>query len=256
MSALATLQRDFLAHLQQPSGTVAGVADGYLPAATGLRIYSHAYRARLVEALDNDHPALGTYLGDALWSQLCDGYIAAHPSRVRSLRDFGAQLPTWLARTAPFEGDARISELCAFERQLLDSFDAADAAPLDFDALRARSPTDWPTLRPTLHPSLHLLPVRTNAVDVWAALIAKAAPPAHAQLPVPAWATWRDTERVGRFRSLASAEHAALVCVHAGGDIAALCETLAVTHAAEQVPAAAVALLQQWFAEGWITALR
>ena len=43
---------------------------------------------------------------------------------------------------------------------------------------------------------------------------------------MPAWATWRDADRVGRFRSLGAGEHAALQCVRTGGNIAGLCEAL------------------------------
>lgn len=256
MNSLAALQHGFLQHLREPGdATVHGVADGRLAASTGLRIYAHAYRARLIEALDNDHPVLGTYLGDTLWAQLCDGYIATHPSRVRSLRDFGAQLPAYLAATVPFADDARIAEIAAFERVLLDSFDAADAEPLPFDALLARAPTDWPALTPTLHPGVRVLEVRTNAVDAWSAIKDDEAPPPSAASPVPAWATWRDAERVGRFRSLTVREHDALARVRDGGDIAALCESLAERLTPAEVPGAAVQLLQAWFADGWIVAL-
>lgn len=256
MSTLSTLQNRFLDHLREPhAAAVDGVADGQLAAATGLRIYAHAYRARLIEALDNDHPMLGKYLGDDLWSQLCTGYIAAHPSRVRSLRDFGAHLPAYLARTAPFADDARIAEIAAFERLLLDSFDAADAPSLPFATLIAREPAEWAALRPQLHPGVRVLEVHTNATDAWSALKEDRAPPAHAASPVPAWATWRDADRVGRFRSLAQTEHSALTRVREGGDIAALCESLAAHVATADVPAAAVQLLQAWFADGWIVAL-
>lgn len=153
--SLAQLQRHFIAHLR---GTTdehleQAVDVGRLPATTGLRIYAHAYGARLREALENDHPVLGAYLVDALWESL-KGYIDAHPSRVRSLRDFGNALPAFLAETEQFRGHPQLAELARFERLLLDSFDAADDPRAEWAQLQAIPPEQWPAMCVRLHRSV------------------------------------------------------------------------------------------------------
>ncbi len=254
--ALTRLQQKFLGRLRgvPDGGLDALLGGGRMATDVGLRIYTHAYGARLREALDNDHPVLGVYLGDALWERLCLGYIAAHPSQVRSLRDFGAALPDYLARTEPFRAHPELAELAALERRLLDSFDAADAARAGWDALLALPPAQWPALRPRFHPSLRLHRVAWNSVELWRVLKDGDAPPQVAPAANRDWALWRDDARVTRFRSLDPQEHAALAhCLEDDGDFAGLCARLLAWHAQAAVPQVALGLLRGWCAEGWIT---
>jgi hypothetical protein len=66
----------------------------------GLQAYRFAYRARLVEALQDNHPALHQALGDAAFTALTHAYLAEHPSSEPSIRWFGAQLADFMARLA------------------------------------------------------------------------------------------------------------------------------------------------------------
>ena len=219
----------------------------------GLAIYQNAYGARLREVLENDHPQLGNYLGDKLWQQLCTGYISAHPSNVRSLRDFGASLPSYMSVAEPFSSSPETTELAAFERRLLDCFDAADAPLATWQSLLATPPERWPNLCPQFHPSVHLHRTEWNSVEIWRALKAEQAPPelcpAHAD-----WLLWRDRELVTRFRSLSRDEAQAFAHFHAGGDFASLCEALQERLEPEAVPGIALGLLQSWCNEDVISA--
>lgn len=256
MSTLAALQQRFLASVQGRADATGldDIAHGRLHRDTGLRIYAHAYGARLGEALDNDHPVLGAYLGDDLWQRMCEGYIAAHPSSYRSLRDFGAALPAYLAHHEPFRAHPELAELAAFERRLLDSFDAADAARADWNALASRPPDDWPGLRLSLHPSLRAHPVTRNSVEIWSAIKAGDTPPGATDSLCDAWCLWRDADRISRFRSLDAEEHAALLHCMRGGDFAGLCECLSGWRDPAQVPMTALGYLRQWCDEGWVSA--
>ncbi len=253
-TTLAGLQRQFLARLRgQPDGDLAAeVACGHVSHTVGLDIYTHAYGARLREALDHDHPVLGSYLGDAMWDDMCCGYIAAHPSHVRSLRDFGASLPGWLAQANAFRVQPQIAELALFERRLLDSFDAADDSHATWDDLLAMPASGWPGLCIRFHPSLRLHCVDSNSVEIWRAIKDGQAPPPVGTATSGAWALWRDSERIGRFRSLDAEERAALARCQGGGDFASLCELLMPDHAPEAVPLVALGYLRTWCSEGWI----
>jgi hypothetical protein len=252
--SLAKLQRQFIARLRgEPDGALTMEVDcGNVSRRVGLTIYTHAYAARLRETLEHDHPVLGSYLGDALWDDMCRGYIDAHPSRVRSLRDFGANLPDFLAQADAFRTQPQIAELALFERRLLDSFDAPDDTHAEWDALIATPAAGWPTLRVRFHPSLRLHQVGWNSVDIWRAIKNEMSPPAAHAATSCGWALWRDRERVGRFRSLDAEESAALALCRSGGDFAQLCESLTESHAPESVPQVALGYLHTWCAEGWI----
>ena len=256
-ASLAMLQREFLSGIRGAGDELPGaIAHGRISGPTGFGIYAHAYSARLREALENDHPALGSYLGDELWLKLCEGYPAAHPSRVRSLRDFGAQLPNYLQNTAPFAAHPVIAELAAFERRLLDSFDAADDARAKWEELLGLAPEEWPELRVTFHPSLKLHPASWNSVEIWRALKADAAPPAAGVATGAAWALWRDEECVTRFRSLDARECAALRRVQCGGSFGDLCQLLLAWLPGDEIPAVALGYLRSWCAEGWLSRFR
>lgn len=253
-ATLAALQRRFLERMRGGgAGFDDAIAQTRMPAGTGLRIYRNAYDARLREALEHDHAALAHHLGDARWRALCADYIAACPSRHHSLRDFGNALPQYL-RTAPaYAGAAELAQLAAFERGLLDSFDAADAAPALWRDLATLPPARWPTLLPHLHPSVRVLRFDCNVVEIWRAAKQSHAPPAVTRR-ASTWVLWRDAERVGRFRSLEPAEADAVGHIAAGGDLAGLCDVLAASHAADAVPGAMLAVLQRWCGDGWIRA--
>lgn len=250
---LRRLQRDFIAAMQgEPARALPHLTKRCrIGPELGLGIYRNAYHARLVEALENDHAILGRYLGDTLWQRLCEGYIAAYPSRYRSLRQFGDHLPDWLQSAEPFAAHPQIAELACFERRLLDVFDAADGPRADANALHALAADAWPTLRLRFHPSLQRLQTTTNCVDLWRALRDEQPPPPVARQPGD-WALWRDETNLTQFRSLAPEEAAALEHVLHGGDFAGLCERLLHWQAAEDVPARALHYLQSWLQAGWV----
>ena len=252
MIALGTLEHAFLSHVR--GGAIfprEWCAQGLVDSDIGLSIYANAYGARLAEALEADHPILSRYLGDALWADFCKGYIESHPSQVRSLRYFGLHGAGWLAQHKPFSDHPLLAELAAFERDLLDAFDAADAGRIDWSAIQALDVSTWPGLRLGFHPSLRLLLTETNAVDVWRALKDERPPPAAAASATPARLLWRDLERISRFRPVEVDELIALRSLFcAQEDFATLCERLASHHAAESVPMMAIGFLRRWFDEG------
>ncbi|MGO1003441.1 HvfC/BufC family peptide modification chaperone [Lysobacter sp. CA196] len=91
------------------------VVDGRISRKARLRMYRHAYVARLTEVLNDDHAVLGAYLGDELWPRMRASHIDAHPSGYCSLPNFGTSLPTYLAQVEPFSS---YDELAEFERFL------------------------------------------------------------------------------------------------------------------------------------------
>ncbi|HQV72209.1 MAG: putative DNA-binding domain-containing protein [Xanthomonadales bacterium] len=257
MIALHALEERLLAHLRKGAGFPREwCAQGLVDSDLGLSIYANAYHSRLREALEADHAQLAAYLGDALWAEFCAGYIEAHPSRVRSLRHFGVQVPAWLGTHAPFTEHPEIAELALFERELLDVFDAADDRRIDWAAMQALDVAAWPSVRLGFHPSVCLLPTQTNAVEIWRALKETQPPPAVSPSATPARLLWRDAERVSRFRPVDADELLALQeMVSAQQDFAAMCARLAGVKPASEVPALAIGFLRQWFDEGIISHL-
>ena len=137
MSDLARLQQQFVAFLQGQPSDFPSLIGEQPPVSTDVRlnIYHNAYRMRLRETIDNDHPILGKYLGDEFYDILVANYIDTYPSKVKSLRYFCDAIPMLLAQHEPFSQYPILSPLAAFERALLTAFDAQDAAIININEL-------------------------------------------------------------------------------------------------------------------------
>lgn len=259
MSDLAELEQRFLGFLTgtSPEAPLRElVADqGGIPPEVRLAIYRNAYRLRLRETIDTDHEILGRYLGDELFETLVDGYVAAHPSRHRSLRDFTRELPGYLRRSEPFSDHPMLAELAAFERLLLEVFDARDADRVDLAELMALAPEAWPGMRLRFHPSVQQFRADWNSVEIWAALKAETPPPDAVRQSVSHWLLWRGRDRLSQFRPLAFLEQKLLDLALRGANFACLCEAAGVEIAESEVSGTMLGMLSDWIGAGLIRRL-
>jgi hypothetical protein len=86
------------AQLQVPLAAVPVLPSSQLTAEARLDIYRTAYRARLLECLAEDYPALAQALGASTFHALCLDYAAQLPSHSPSLIRFGARMPAFCAQ--------------------------------------------------------------------------------------------------------------------------------------------------------------
>jgi hypothetical protein len=251
MKSLAQLQRALQSHIVDGDTALADSIDSsaQISAATRLRIYSDAYRLRLIEAMQANYPVLEKLIGADDFSRLTQLYLAVHPSRHFSIRWFGHELASFLAVCAEYSDKPWLGELAEWEWKIAAAFDARDKNLLTVDDLAKVAPDDWPALRFTLHPSVQRIALSTNA-----AAIAKAAGndeslPTGAQLEQRGeWLIWR-RDLVVRFRSLDPVEAAAIDSLRSGATFGELCEVIAVHIDAEAVPGKAAELLRIWIDE-------
>jgi hypothetical protein len=260
MSAtLEQLQRRFVAGILGSDRTVldalrAPGGPGTLDAAQRFGIYRDAYRARLVEAMQDSFSHTARYLGDDGFRTLALQYVEAHTPAAASIRWYGDAFPDWLGAAYPQDGD--VAELAALDWALRAAFDSADAEPLDAATLSGLSADDWDQAGFVLHPSLRLLEQRWNTVALWQALEREQAPPAaHRLAGVAHVAVWRWALQP-HFRTLDADEDAALRALQAGEPLAAVCNGLVGTRAAEAAAALAGQWLRRWFEEGVLVGLR
>jgi hypothetical protein len=251
MSGLRQIQSDFQEYIlsEDAPGAIAGaVREQYgLGADARLAIYHRAYRIRLKQALCENYDKTWTFLGDDMFAELAESYIAAHPSRHPNLRWFGggfaAHASTELA-DYPF-----IAELAALEWALGLAFDAPDVVPLNAADMSVIPPEEWGDVRFGLHPSVRILDMRWNAVALWQALGKEEEPPEVEESPaVMHWLVWRGGDQP-HFRSLPAAEARALRHVAEGATFGEVCD-VAVETAGEEGMLALAGYLQHWLAQG------
>lgn len=253
-NSLKIIQQQFMDYLLNANTSITkNVTDQQgLSADKRLEIYFNAYRIRLKETIDIDHPVLGIYLGDDLFDEMVENYIEQYPSTFNSLRQFCDQLPTFLQHQQPFSDHPQIAELARFERLLLSSFDAADASRQGSDLLSTIPAELWPTLKLQLHPSVQIFHSVYNSVEIWQSIKADK-PPASAVEQNSAWVLWRNSDRVTEFMSLDSIDHSLLDGIVNGLTVDSLCEGLLVHLSQDHIPSTLVERLNTYLQQGLIS---
>jgi hypothetical protein len=220
-------------------------------------IYRSAYAARIEEALAATYPTLQTMLGARDFTTIISDFSVHHPSRVRSIRDYGGELGDFIGKRIHGLRGRGLAELAHWEWSLAAAFDAPDSTASTID-LTAVAPEYWSDLTFEFAGSLQRLTLRTNAVQVWRATQDGLTAPWQGSDPAD-WALWRCEMKV-LFRSLPTNEARALDLARQGQDFGSICEALvSAEQPAEQafVDAAmqAATFLRAWIADGWVVSI-
>jgi hypothetical protein len=244
---LAQLQQSFQEHVLHADPRIAReiIGDERFATAMRLGIYTDAYAARLTEVLAATFPAVQAALGEGLFARLVGEFALQHPSRFRSARAYGEELPRWLlARLAGARAQG-IADLGRFEWAVAGAFDAADQIGLTAASLAGIAPAQWPQLHFTYSPTVRRLSVTSNCVAWWRFACAQAPRPSRWRSSgIQQWLVWRQ-ELAVFYRRLSREETQALDAGLAGATFGQLCEQLS-------TPAAAATMLQGWFNSGLI----
>lgn len=249
---LEELQHELMAYLTDGNIAIVEsvVEQGGINSIARLNIYANAYRVRLREVIDTDHPVLGSYLGDELFNKMVKGYIDLFPSRFKSLRYFASRLPDYLSDETPFREYPVLSDLAKFERVLLHAFDAAEHSRMVFTDLQKIPQDAWPEMTFRFHPSVQLFNTDWNSVEIWQAIKQEAVPPAAEIHKGMCWLLWRNTERLTEFISIESTEYAIITSALEGSNFSNMCALLQNYLPSESVSSQAVTYLTQWVRRG------
>ena len=248
---LAQLQQSFQDHVLRGDPRIAHeiCGDERFPVSLRLAIYTEAYGARLIEVLAETFPAVQAALGQESFARRVAEFARDHPSRFRSARAYGEELPRWLGAQLSGSRAQGMVDLARFEWTMADAFDAADQVALSAASLAGVAPEQWPQLRFVYSPTLRRLRVTSNCVAWWRFACAQAPRPSRWRSTcAQEWLVWRQ-ELAVFYRRLSRAETAALDAGLAGATFAQLCERL-------PGPAVAAAMLQGWFNAGLIMGVR
>ena len=127
-----------------------------------LFIYSHAYKARLIETLEEDFSVLHSLVGDDMFNDICLKYIDDFPSKHPSLRYFGQHMPVFLKNSNDFSNLIPAIEMAEYEWTFNDVFDAVDKNAIKFDDVATIAPDAWTTLR--FNYNRHVIFIITNGI--------------------------------------------------------------------------------------------
>ncbi|PPC90255.1 MAG: DUF2063 domain-containing protein [Methylobacter sp.] len=224
-------------------------------AADRFKVYTDAYRLRLVDALIVDFPALSDYLGQQGFDRMARAYIDASPSDQFSIRWFGRHLPGFLSQASPYCDRPELSELADFEWLLSESFDAPEAALAGFEEMAAIAPECWPGLKLIFHPSLRRVNLAFNTVEAWEASNEHTDLPELKKNPhLESWLVWRNDLKL-LFRCLQATEAVSLDAYMQGNNFAEVCALLCEYLPEQDVVVNVAGYLQAWLRDGWIQAI-
>ena len=219
-----------------------------------MSIYAHAYRSRLLEALEANYPVLAKLLGETDFEALGTQYVRAHDSTFASIRYYGHRLPQFLSEQAGYRTAPLLAELARWEWAMTEVFDAADAAPLDPGALALIAPEQWAELRFEWHPAQRSLDLAWNVPPIWKALTQDTdRPPAELSPEPTRWLLWRHDLHTW-FRSLSPLEAIALEAACKGEPFGELCVRLCAYVGEVEAPARVAGFLREWVSSGLIIA--
>lgn len=203
-------------------------------------IYVDAYMARLVEALEEDFPAVSRLLGHRAFHRLCRAYLERHPSRNPSLNPLGRKLPEFLS------GRPRARDLARVEAAMSEVFDGEPAAPLGPADFGKISPEKFAALRLAFVPAFRLLALDHDVNGTIDAV-------RHERETLPplrrrrAWiAVYRKEFQVWRL-DLQEAAYAALSHLHRGGTVGR--SVAAAARAWTGTPEELQSRIRRWFGE-------
>lgn len=217
-------------------------------------IYFDGYRIRLREALASNYPCLCNYLGESVFNEIADDYLAENPSEFRSIRWFGDKLQHFLEKSR-IEHHEWLAEMADLEWKMALAFDAADSESLTIEDIVQVSPQDWGKMRFTAHPSLQRFDALWNTLEIWQNL-SEELPLCSLQKqnkPQP-WVIWR-RDYMNRYYLLSDDEQCALDGLLQGEDFATICSNLLTLIAEEQVVNRAASLLKGWVQSGLLSTI-
>ena len=135
-----------------------------------LGIYADGYRARLLESLNAEYPALKSLVGETVFALFATGYIAARPPEHFSLYALGAGFADHLEATRPPGGEAALpAQLARLERARAEVERAKGLERLGDRAVEAAGAALTPGLRLRIPDSVRLLRLGFDFIPLIAA---------------------------------------------------------------------------------------
>jgi hypothetical protein len=171
MVSLAHLQERFFEALRDeaPAAFADAIRANRVPAPERFATYGRSVETHWREALAGTYPVVARLVGPGFFGEAARRYARAHPSTSGDLHEYGDRFGEFLAAYEPAADLAYLPDVARLEWAWHLAYSAADAAPLDFEAL-GRVPADAQgSIRFELHPSVHLLRSDHPIASIWEA---------------------------------------------------------------------------------------
>ena len=178
MSPLPERLAGFAAALRDPA---VPVPPGLLgpdrrPSAKRFAVYRNNVVTGLVDALQQNFPAVCRLVGEEFFREMARLYVLSAPPASSILLHYGTGFPDFVAGFEPAAPLPYLADVARIERAWLESYHAADAAPLDAAHLSGIAGDRVADARFALHPSLRVVVSQFPALTIWRMNVADGVP--------------------------------------------------------------------------------
>ena len=169
MSRLADIQERFIEALRAgsagPPPDVIG-SDGERPERR-FSVYRNNVHVSLVEVLVSAFPAVERLVGEEFFRAMARAYVGRELPRTPVLIHYGDTFPDFIDTFGPAQSLPYLSDVARLEWAWLRAYHAADARPIDPQALASVDPDRVDALVFSLHPSLQVLRSEWPVLSIW-----------------------------------------------------------------------------------------
>ena len=138
-------------------------------AETRFDVYRNNVAVGLINALAGMFPATQRIVGEDFFRAMARHYVRGHPPRSRLLVEYGRDLAEFIAGFEPLAEMPWLADVARIERAWLDSYHAADAAPLAIERLAAIPEDELAGTMFVPHPAAKLVRSDHAAVTIFTA---------------------------------------------------------------------------------------
>ncbi len=135
--------------------------------AAALAVYRNNIRSSLSKALADKFPVVAQLVGEEFFKFAAAEYFNATPPTSPMIANYGDRFPEFLDAFEPARSVPYLADIAQLEIAWLEAYRAADAEPLDAQAILAAGGGDPSGLVFTLHPSLRLFKSPFAVGSIW-----------------------------------------------------------------------------------------
>jgi len=172
MPSLLDLQRNFCAATlfgDESALRTLGIVPGALDAKKRIAIYGNNVFGNYRKVLAATFPVVRRLVGVAFFDAAVDHFVRGHPSTRGDVNGYGADFALFLASYRAARDLAYLPDVARLEWAIDQAAIAADAPPMDLEALAMVPPDVLPELIIRPHPSVHVLASDFPLLSIWKA---------------------------------------------------------------------------------------
>ncbi|MBT8152955.1 DNA-binding domain-containing protein [Epibacterium ulvae] len=137
------------------------------PAGRRFNVYRNNVAVSLTDALLQAFPVVTKLLSEENMKGLAGIFLRAHPPQSPLMMFYGAEFPDFIAQMEQLSHLGYLADVARLEQHMRRAYHAADATPIDPDALGSIAPEDLMQTRVSFTPAMQVIRSPWPIFDIW-----------------------------------------------------------------------------------------